>query len=93
MSDINPIGRPEMNGVQHQKAASQQRAQPSQQAGRQASDDRVQLSNHARLLSQIRQNPIREDLVNRVRDELAQGTYESEAKVEQAIDELQADLD
>jgi negative regulator of flagellin synthesis FlgM len=92
MSDINPIGRPELNGVQANRPANQPRGGANQPANK-PSQDRVQLSDHARLLSQLRQNPIREDLVSRVRNELAQGTYETDAKVDQAIDELQADLD
>jgi len=91
MSEINPAGRPEMNGVQPNKPAASPKAQ-AQQSNQAPREDSVQLSSHARLLSKIRENPIREELVSRVRDEIDRGQYETDAKINTAIDELRADL-
>jgi anti-sigma28 factor (negative regulator of flagellin synthesis) len=91
MSEINPVGRGEMNGVHANQRA--QRAQPQQRAeAGQKNQDQVQVSNHARLLSKMRENPVRTDLVNQVRSEIANGQYETEAKIDTAIDEMRADL-
>jgi len=92
MSEINPVGRPELNGVHANQNARQQKVQATQQTSQQR-EDRVQVSDHARLLSKLRENPIRQDLVSRVRQEIDQGTYETADKVDRAIDELRADLD
>src|SRR5262245_41176559 len=57
--------------------------------------DRVELSDRAQLLEQLRQlPPIREDLVRKVRQSIADGTYETQQRVDGAIrnliDELQS---
>jgi negative regulator of flagellin synthesis FlgM len=57
------------------------------------SGDRVELSDHARLLEQIRRLPeIRSDLVDRVRGEIAAGTYETPAKLDVAVERLAQDI-
>jgi len=56
-------------------------------------EDRVEVSDMARYLAKLRETPgIRQDLVDRVRDEIESGAYESPEKIEQAIDELAGDL-
>jgi flagellar biosynthesis anti-sigma factor FlgM len=52
--------------------------------------DTVELSSRARELSKAASNtpPIRADLVARVRQELAAGTYERDAKVNGAVDKI-----
>ncbi len=56
--------------------------------------DRVELSDHARLLEELRGLPEgRMDLVSRVRDAIDAGTYVSDAKLDAAIDGLMQDLD
>jgi len=55
--------------------------------------DRVELSEHARLLDRLRQlPPARFDRVDRVRIEIENGTYESETKLDTAIRRLIDDL-
>lgn len=55
--------------------------------------DQVQISLEARLKSLLAKVPeVRQDLVDRVRAELAAGTYETEEKLDTAIDRLLDDL-
>jgi negative regulator of flagellin synthesis FlgM len=54
--------------------------------------DEVQVSPQAHFLNRLRENPIREELVADVREQIAQGTYETPEKIEGAISELSQDL-
>jgi negative regulator of flagellin synthesis FlgM len=54
----------------------------------------VEFSTTARLLSKIAELPeIRQELVDQVRAEIAAGTYETEDKVDAALQSLLSDLD
>jgi len=56
--------------------------------------DQVELSDRARLLSKLRETPeIRQDLVDRVRSEIADGSYLTSDKLDSAADNLLTDLD
>ncbi len=56
--------------------------------------DRVELSDRAQLLSKLRESPaIRQDVVDRVRGEIASGSYLTPDKIEGAADNLAADID
>jgi len=56
--------------------------------------DRVELSERARLLSKLAALPdVRSDLVDRVRREIANGTYESDAKIDGAVQGVLDELD
>jgi flagellar biosynthesis anti-sigma factor FlgM len=55
--------------------------------------DRVELSDHARLLDQLRRMPdVRSEHVEIVRQAIADGTYETDARLEKAINGLIRDL-
>jgi hypothetical protein len=54
--------------------------------------DRAELSPIAGYVARLRDLPVREELVVRVRGELRSGTYESAAKIEAALDEVGKDL-
>lgn len=54
--------------------------------------DRVEVSSLARALETLKANPVRQDVVDRVRSEIANGTYEAPEKVEKAIAEILGDL-
>lgn len=59
-----------------------------------ARTDQVELSDRARLLSQLRETPeIRSELVDRVRAEIADGTYLTADKLDRAADNFINDLD
>jgi anti-sigma28 factor (negative regulator of flagellin synthesis) len=55
-------------------------------------NDEVEVSAVATYLSKLRQLPIRQDLVDRVREEIAQGTYDTSDRLDAALDELIQDL-
>ncbi|MCA9285431.1 MAG: flagellar biosynthesis anti-sigma factor FlgM [Phycisphaerales bacterium] len=55
--------------------------------------DRLELSGQARLLDRMRQMPaIRQELVDRVKGQIADGTYESPQKLAVALDRLIDDV-
>ena len=54
--------------------------------------DSVELSTHARHLAKLSENPIRPDLVAQVRSQIEAGTYESDEKLERAVEALLLDL-
>ncbi len=91
MSDISPINRPSAAALaQATRALKQQPVEvniPSRQT------DKVELSTASRLLSRLSELPdVRHDLVNRIRQEIANGSYESDDKLNAAIDNLAQDL-
>ena len=58
-----------------------------------ASSDRVELSDHARLLDRLRQLPeVRTELVDRIRREIADGAYDTPEKLDGAVRELLDDV-
>lgn len=63
------------------------------QAQAAASDDGddVQFSAQAYFTSKLRNLPIRDDLVARVRDEIARGKYDTPDKLDKALDEMIGD--
>ncbi len=102
MSDIAPI--PQHNagfapverlGLSPASTNGSQASSPSQTpTGALRGRDEVDISEQALFLSRIRQAPaIRQALVDRVRSEIQAGTYESEAKVDQAAKRLAEELD
>jgi len=64
----------------------------SQPAGRPDSapiNDEVEISEAARLVDQVRQVPeIRQDRVDAIRAKIAQGTYETQEKLDAAVERL-----
>ena len=71
-------------------AARRARLAQSQAAASDDGDD-VQFSAQAYFTSKLRNLPIREDLVARVRDEIARGKYDSPDKLDKALDEMIGD--
>ncbi len=98
MSDfaINPAGNGSINhlrpvpSLHHTASSAVDRA--SRIPGRNEDSqrgDRVELSDHARLLDRIRQLPdVRQDRVERMRSAIARGGYDSDARIDHAIDRL-----
>lgn len=87
MSDINPIGRahvPQVPTANNRGAAEKinGHARPTQH-------DAVELSDRARLLSKLHELPdIRQGLVDRIKTEIELGTYESDEKIDAALEGL-----
>ncbi|MEX0655793.1 MAG: flagellar biosynthesis anti-sigma factor FlgM [Phycisphaeraceae bacterium] len=93
MSDIGPIGRPNAGNFGHNNRipASYTNGTPTPPALR--AGDKVQLSDTARLLSQLNDLPdIRQDLIDRVKAEIANGTYETPEKLDSAISNMLDEL-
>ncbi len=94
MPDISSIGHGSVGPINRPTPpdASQRRAESADTSARRS--DRVELSDHARLLDQLRDLPnVRQDLVQQIRDAIAQGQYETPEKINQALERLFADLD
>jgi len=91
MSDIAPIGRPNLPAV-NGHAAHGARVNGSAHAPTRGGD-RVELSSAAQLLGKLRGLPeVRADLVARVRAQIDAGTYETDARIDAAVDALAEDL-
>ena len=85
MSEISPISQPNPALARIAARRAAQAQQPPAQTQRAA--DSVELSNTARLLSQLKSVPdVRQNLVDRVRAEIDAGTYETEDKLDATID-------
>lgn len=92
MSDINPIAR---SAATYSPTPGQGRATDNAvvSSGGRAQDE-VQLSDRARLLSKLKDLPeVRQEVVDRVKAEIEDGTYETPEKIDQAVDALLEDLE
>ncbi len=90
MNDVTPLnGTPSAALPRHSAATAYRQldATPVRTA------DKVELSRAAQFLSRlIGDTPVRQDLIDRVKSEIAGGTYETPEKIDAAIDELLTDL-
>ncbi|MHC4975199.1 MAG: flagellar biosynthesis anti-sigma factor FlgM [Planctomycetota bacterium] len=66
---------------------------PADTRAARSESDRVELSDHSRLLSQLRSQDVRTDLVYHARSEIADGTYLTQERIDGSIEELARDLD
>lgn len=90
MSDISPVHRPAAPTLDPQVRPSRTQSHADTTT---RGEDQVELSNTAQLLSKLRGLPeVRQDLVDRVRASLADGTYETEDKTDAAIESLLEDI-
>lgn len=90
MTDIAPIGRP--NSAEYSSGIRpMNNTQSDSQSTRSA--DRVELSEAAKIMSRLHEMPeVRTELVNRIREQIAAGTYDTPDKIEALLDELAFDL-
>lgn len=66
---------------------------PASTAGTVRGKDRVEVSAMALYVSKLQQLPaVREDLVSRVRAEIASGTYDTDERLNAALDEMFKDV-
>lgn len=96
MSEIGPIGggasasglpRPQLDGAERPGVRAEPR---STRRGA----DRVEVSSLARSLSRLTSDePVRQDLIDRVRGEIEAGRYDTPDKVDTAVDRLLTELD
>jgi len=91
MPDVSSIP-PVSPAARARETAATQPSHPESTAAARGSD-RAEFSEVSRFLSQLAALPdVRQDLVDRVRSEIADGTYESDDKVKAALDGLLDDL-
>lgn len=91
MSDIAPVSRPTPTTYSASGRAVRPAAtQPTPTRG----DDVVQFSRAAQLLSKIHDLPeVRQEVVDRVRAEIADGNYDTPEKMDAAFEAMFADLE
>lgn len=90
MTDIAPLGSSRVAPVSR-SATQPPKAAAASTVSR--DPDRVELSDMAQLLSRLNELPdVRQDVVDRVREQIANGSYETPEKVDAALDELLQDL-
>jgi len=92
MSDITPIGQ--VNGAA--ALGGGRRTTPPQPVDTQTSrqSDQVELSIRAQLLSKLADLPdVRQELIDRVRQQIEAGDYDTPDKVDALLEELAADID
>jgi len=91
MSDIAPIGRPSgttLNSTDRIQRQSPKPDSPSREK------DKAEISKTAQMLSKMADLPeVRQDLVDRVRNEINIGQYETPEKIDAALDSLLNSLD
>ena len=91
MSDVSPIGNAPISRVD--EYTSNASIEQNEATGIERKADSIDLSSQARRLADlVASSPVRQELVNRIRAEIEAGTYESEAKINVAIDRLAEDL-
>lgn len=94
MSDVGPVSPISQGPRTRAELDRPSRAETEAPRAPGRSADRLELSDKARLLATMRQpQPVRLDLVERLRAQIADDSYETPEKVEQAADALLADLE
>ncbi|MEM8784176.1 MAG: flagellar biosynthesis anti-sigma factor FlgM [Planctomycetota bacterium] len=88
MSDISPIARTFAPEYTSTTTAGKINGTQAVSRGR----DEVSLSDSARVFAAAKENPIRESLVASIKAEIAAGTYETDDKLDAAVDAAFADL-
>lgn len=97
MSNVNGIngGGSPVNRIQALKAFGATKPagpidQPAQSSAR--ASDRVELSGLDGIMAKLKTNDVRHDKVAAIRQQIAEGTYETPEKLDGAIDKLMDDL-
>jgi anti-sigma28 factor (negative regulator of flagellin synthesis) len=94
MSSLSPIGSSQTERIRAAQEAAKRASTPAGRAAEAASRgaDQVELSPMAGYMSKLRDLPVRQELVDRVRDEIDRGVYESAEKLNAAVDEMIGDM-
>lgn len=93
MSGLSPIAAQQTERI---RAAQEMARRMSTPAGRAAEGgargaDQVQFSPMASLMGKLQNLPVRQELVDRVREEIERGSYDTQEKLDAAIDEMLRD--
>ena len=90
MSDVTPLNGTHSTALPRLSAPAAYRQLDASPV---RTGDKVELSRASRFLSRlIGENPVRQDLVDRVKQEIAAGTYDTPEKIDAALEELLSDL-
>jgi len=84
MSGINPVG----NAWNIQSLAQQPILKSISPASTPRASDRLELSGHSHLLAALRSNEVRVDKVAVIKSQIEAGTYESDEKLNIAVDRM-----
>ena len=90
MSEIRSISETSSLRLDREAKSPARRDEPTETIRR--GDDRVEVSDVARLLNRLRGDEIREGLVGRVRDSIERGDYETPERIDGAIESALDDL-
>ena len=91
MADIRPVAQP--GNVANVLESGRAQRPAGESAVRSRASDKVELSNTAQLLNKLRELPdVRQDMIDRIRAELAAGTYDTPEKMDAALEKLLDDL-
>jgi anti-sigma28 factor (negative regulator of flagellin synthesis) len=96
MPDISSIGHGQMGPLSRNQSppAFRENGAPIRGVPSDQLEDRVELSDRARFLDRMRQMPeVRLEKIRAVRASIAAGTYETEGKLEAAIERLLEEAD
>ena len=94
MSDIAPVSNSSLIGAISANEARARKAEQleSTDVARSREADAVEISPFARYVAMARENPVREDLIESIRQQIADGTYDTDDKFDRAFDEMLSDL-
>ncbi len=93
MTGISSASLSAAGRVEQHRISPTRRLAPGSDVPAPRPSDKVELSAHARFLAKMREMPlIREDLVSRIRDEIASGQYDTLERLNRALDHVD-DLD
>ena len=84
MSSINPVG----NGWNIQNITQQPILKSIPATSVPKATDRLELSGHSHLLTALRSNEVRVDKVAVIKSQIEAGTYESDEKLDIAVDRM-----
>ncbi len=93
MPQINPVSTSSAAAISPRSLAATSAQVASRSTASTDRSDRVEVSAAARLLSRLGDLPeVREDLVARVRGEIEDGSYDTDDKIDAAINSLLEDV-
>lgn len=91
MSEVNPIGTAPVARVAGVGSSVGRNVHVADDAAVRRGSDRVEVSQMAVYLNKLKNLPIRQDLVDSVRQQISQGTYDTPEKLDAALNELLGD--
>lgn len=92
VSSINTRGAVRVDSTARAAESAASTRQEAKQSGVSRGEDRVELSSVAQYLQQLRDNGVlRVDLIDRVRQEIGEGRYDTPQRLDAALNEMLRD--